>query len=266
MKKTTLLYLVIGFLLSSVMAEASTVQYYCKKTFRKGYASKEQCIKAEEAAGAWLKSNPIDLNILSDCERRQGGKDYRSSVVMKNCVRRETDVQYERSVSPYNLRNSTVWYAPKLRRSFPSLVRACGFDRPISSFAVLPKDITRFRIKTRLLYKNMLPVLRVSGTVKVSALPRSFSIDKKPADYTIYIDAFLISSDGRSVDVRSTGSVKPVNGKGSTVRFSLDIGRGYYFDKGGTLLLVASGNPINSKYPSAPCAMIGGKTIRFKRR
>ncbi|MFQ5442567.1 MAG: hypothetical protein ACE5EB_07575 [Thermodesulfobacteriota bacterium] len=266
MRRSTLLYLVLGFLLSAVAADAATVQYYCKKNFRKGYATKEQCIKAEEAAGVWLKSRPIDVEILSECRRRQGEKDSRSFVLIKKCVGRETDIRYERSVSPYNLRNSKLWYAPRLRKSFPSIVRACGFDRPVDSFAVLPKDITRFNIRSRLLHKNMMSVLRVSGTVKISALPRSFRIDRKTAGYKIYIDAFLISADGRSIDVRSTGSAKPVSAKGGTVRFSLDIGRGYYFDRGGTLLLVASGSPIRSDYPSEPCAMIGGKIIRFKKR
>ncbi|GMR04560.1 MAG: hypothetical protein BMS9Abin23_0458 [Thermodesulfobacteriota bacterium] len=259
---------VLGLLFSGSIAAADTVQDYCKKEFKKNYQTRQACVNAEEAAREWLGSRPVDNAILYDCKRAQMDNKHESYVITKRCVEEESERLYRRSVSPYNMENSTQWYVPTLKKVYPSVVRACGVDRPVDSFAVLPRDITRFNISTRLMQKNMLPVLRVSGTVKIGALPKAFSAGKVQGKkgYLIYIDAFLITGDGRSEDVQSTATVKPVGDAGGTVRFSFDIGSGYYFDKGGSLLVVASGNPIKSDYPAEPCVMIGAKKLRFKKK
>jgi len=242
------------------ISTAST-ESYCRGNYKALHRSLASCMKAEKQAKQWLATNPVADDIFASCRRGAG----QSKALLKDCALKEGYKRNARSLSPFNLRNSEVWYAASLSEHFPSLLRACGMGQPIDDFAVLPRDITKFNFSTNILTSEMLPLYAVKGRVKIAPIPLSVSIKKKKGrkSYYLYIDAFLISPDNRVIDIRSTEATAPLSSHGGTASFSFKIGKGYYFDKGGTILVVASGEPITSDYPDASCLLLGAKKITF---
>jgi len=244
-------------------AEAST-KSYCQSNYKVIYRSMASCMKAEEKAKTWLAGNPVPDDIYATCKRAAG----ESNTLLQDCVLSETYKRNARSLSPYSIRNSDAWYAATIRDRFPSLVRVCGASAPLKTFAVLPTDITKFDFSTSIVYRDMLPRLQVKGRVKIGPMPSAMHLKKKKGSgqYSLYLDAFLFSADGRVVDISSTEATTQLAAKGGTARFAFSIGEGYYFDRGGTILVVASGSPITSAYPDATCLLLGAKKITFKKK
>jgi len=259
MKKNIFFTLLVLIILFPVISMAAPIKEYCNKNASAMNRSFKSCIKAETKAERWLAINPVSDDIFALC--RRGSGDSRS--LLQECVRRESYKRNARALNPLNLGNSRVWYAASLKEHFPALLRACGVETPLNDFAVLPRDITKFILSAKVTYKDILPVLALKGRVKIAALPSSMRAKKKRhgRSYDLYIDAFLISANGRVVDIASTGAAAPLFSTGGTASFSLDMGKGYYFDKGGTILVVASGAPITSAYPEASCLLLGAKKI-----
>ncbi|MFQ5480422.1 MAG: hypothetical protein ACE5DW_04010 [Thermodesulfobacteriota bacterium] len=250
-------------LLGALPVRAGTAKTYCEANYRSLHKSLAGCIESEALARRWIATNPVPDDIYSYCKSSSG----RSLSLFKDCVLKETYVRNTRSLSPYNLNNSEVWYASPLRKLFPSQISACGASRPIDDIAVMAVDITKFHFSTSMIYKDMLPLLTVKGRVKIAAVPLPMHVKKKKLkrSYNLYLDAFLINSDGKVVDITSAHGKAPLSARGGTARFSFNIGKGYYFEKGARLLVVASGEPITSNYPEASCVLLGAKRLTFKK-
>ncbi len=263
MKKNIFFTLLLLIILCPVISMAAPIKEYCHKNASAMNRSFKSCIKAETKAERWLATNPVPDDIFALCKRGSG--DSRS--LLQDCVLKESYKRNARALSPLNIENSRVWYSASLKEHFPTLLRACGADTPLNDFAVLPRDITKFSLSAKVTYKDMLPLLGIKGRVKIAALPSSMKAQKKRhgRSYNLYIDAFLISAEGRAVDITSTEAAAPLFSKGGTASFSFDIGKGYYFSKGGTVLVVASGAPITSAYPEASCLLLGAKKITIGR-
>lgn len=162
---------------------------------------------------------------------------------------------------------SGVWYAPVLIKNFPSQVRVCGFEAQIDAFSLFPRDITKFRTSTTIIFSQQLVGLEISGSVALGPLSAPFKTLKGNKNkYVLYVEAFLFAPDGRLYDVQSNaGEGGPwVSSRGDKANFSMIIGRGYDFDNGGRVLLVASGEPISSGYQDAECVVLGAKWIGLK--
>ncbi len=246
-------------LISLMPAAAGTEKTYCEANYKALHKSLAGCMENEALAKRWLATNPIQDDIYSFCKSGAGG----SLSLLKDCVSKETYVRNTRSLSPFNLNNSEVWYASSLRKLFPSQLRACSRSMPINNFAVLDTDITKFRFTTSMTYSDMLPMLTVKGTVKILPLPRTMHVKKKK--YNLYLEAFLVGSNGKVVDIISAEGNAPVSKQGGKVSFAFNIGKGYYFEKGARLLVVASGTPITSDYPETACVLLGAKRLTFKK-
>jgi len=264
--------------MTSASAGAESVMDWCKKNFEDSYSTLASCIEAEEAAKLRLESRPVDLDVMTQCRQAEEGRPAGLSyVAFEECVRGEVDLRHTRAANPYGLRNSKTWYAPSLRRHFPSYMRICGVDKPVELFSILPVDITSFTVATQVKYEGQLPALLVEGSLRILEFPREFEISvggERPGEsesgkgeYLLYLEAFLITPDGRVADIRSIEPVKDsarVDSSGANVSFSFEVGRGYDFKRGGTLIVVASGDPIDTGYPVESCTAIGAKTIRLK--
>jgi len=246
--------------LFSSISSAST-KSYCQNNYKAMNRSLAACLKAEKLSAQWLATNPVPDDVFASCRRGSG----ESRALLKDCVLHETYKRNARSVSPFNLRNSGVWYAAALNEHFPSLLRVCGEDMPIDDFAVLSTDITKFSFSTSIAYRDMLPLLGVNGRVEIGPVPLPMRVKKKGGNrlYSLYINAYLISKDGKVIDISSTEAAAPLSSRGGTARFSFNIGKGYYFDKGGAVLVVGSGAPVTSPYPGASCVLLGAKKITF---
>ncbi len=174
---------------------------------------------------------------------------------------------YAVAANPHGLRDSKVWYAPVLLKNFPSQMRVCGFEAQIDAFSVFPRDITKFRTSTTIKLSQQLVGLEIDGSVALGSLSPPFKMTKwNKKKYVLYVEAFLFASDGRLYDVQSNAREGGpwVRSRGGKASFSLIIGRGYDFGKGGRVLLVASGEPIPSGYQDAECVVLGAKWIDFK--
>jgi len=261
MKKFFLITALIFPLLTPLTTRAGSIEDFCQKNAKAMHRSISRCVKAEKKAQAWLASNPVADDIYATCKSGSG----QSLSLLKDCVLSETYTRHARAVSPLNLSNSNVWYTPMLRGLFPSLIRVCGYERPLDDFAVLPKDITRFHFSTDIGTKDMLPFLKVDGSVEIGRLPRLSGKKKTSGKYDLYIDAFLVSNDGRVVDISTTEGTSSLSRNGGTAHFSFEIGHGYYFNEGGKLLIVASGTPIKTSYPDSSCLVLGAKKLTFKK-
>ncbi len=261
MKKNIFFTVLALILFYPVVSTAAPIKEFCKENAASVHRSFKSCIEAETKAATWLAGNPVPDDIYAVCRRGSG----ESRSLLKDCVLKETYIRNAQALSPLNLRNSSVWYAASLENHFPSLLRVCGNATSIDGFAVLPTDITKFNFSTKILYKEMLPLLNVKGRVQIAPVPLPMRVKKKKGGrfYSLYIDAFLISRYGRVIDISSTEATSQLSSKGGTVRFSFNIGKGYYFDKGGSVLVVASGSPITSAYPKASCLLLGAKKITF---
>jgi len=243
--------------------KAQTPESYCKANYKSLYKSIQSCEKNEALARKWLNTNPVPDDIYSYCRRGSGD----SLGLLKDCVSKETYIRNTRSTSPLNLRNSKVWYASNLLKLFPSHLSACGQSRPIDDIAVMAVDITKFHFSTSMMYQDMLPLLSVNGKVKIAAVPLPMRLKKNnnSRQYNLFLEAFLIASDGRVVDISSAEAGAALSARGGTARFSFKIGKGYYFEKGARLLVMASGSPIASNYPESSCVLLGAKKITFKK-
>ncbi len=241
----------------------ASVKTYCEDNYRALHKSLASCEANEAAAKAWLASNPVPDDIYRYCRQGSGG----SIALLKDCALKEAYTRNARAKSPLSLRRSSVWYAPSLNKLFPSYLRVCGSSRPIEDFAVLADDITTFHFSTSLLYRDMLPILQVRGRVEIDTLPLSIRLLNKKRDeyYGLYIEAFLVAPDGRVIDTSSVVTSGELSLRGGTARFTFEIGKGYYFDKGARILVVASGEPITSDYPDASCLLLGAKRITFNK-
>ncbi len=171
------------------------------------------------------------------------------------------------AANPYGLGNSEVWYAPILLKNFPSQMRVCGFETQIDAFSLFPKDITRFRTSTTIKFSQQQLGLDIDGSVALGSLASPFKMTKwNKKKYVLYVEAFLFAPDGRLYDVQSNAREGGpwVRYKGGKAGFSMIIGRGYDFDRGGRVLLVASGEPISSGYRDAECVVLGAKWVDIK--
>ncbi len=261
MRKTLFVMVLVMLFGFSSGAGAGTIRDYCKRNAKAMSRSVGNCIKAEEAASEWLAVNPVPDDIYLSCKRGSG----ESRTLLKDCVVKETYKRNARLASPLALVNSTVWYTPMLRSLFVSNISVCGYGRPIDDFAVLPVDITKFHFTTSVKYSDGLPYMHLKGSVDVAPLPKDRGVRKGNSKYDLYIDAFLVSSDGKVVDIRTSSAPSPLRTSGGTVGFSLDIGHGYYFDKGGTVMVLASGSPIKTTYPDSTCLVLGAKKLSLGR-
>ncbi len=111
----------------------------------------------------------------------------------------------------------------------------------------------------------MTPLLNVKGSVRVGAIPLPFQVKKNKMKrrYNLYLNAFLFSPDGRVLNISSAGGAKTLSSRGGTASFSINTGRGYNFEKGAKVLVVASGTPITSNYPGTACVLLGAKRLSF---
>ncbi len=178
----------------------------------------------------------------------------------------------EKSINsnPNSLTNSTLWYAKPLRANFKTFIRACSAEVPAGKVSLYSGDITLFKVLKKINTKDNLLTMSINGTVEIGPLSVPFAVptDKKSKKrrYLLYVEAFLFGPDGKVYDTQSTtikgaGSLSP---KGGKVGFSVDIGKGYNFSKGGRILLVAGGESILSDYPMDTCVLLGGKWIYLK--
>ncbi len=165
---------------------------------------------------------------------------------------------------PHSLGSSGVWYAPIIQKNFPSQVRVCGFEMQIDGFNLHPKDITKFRVTSNVAVSRQLLSLKVNGSVAFGPLAPPFKATKSnKSRYAMYIEGFLFAPDGRLYDVQSFAKEGGswVSVKGGKMNFSMVLGRGYDFDQGGWVLLIASGEPLSSGSGSPECVVIGAKKI-----
>lgn len=253
------LALVLMFPITSM---AVSIRGYCRKNAKTMNRSFKSCVRAEEKARAWLLANPVHDDIYTRCKDGSGG----SFALLKECAMRETYLMNARATSPLNINNSRAWYAGTLSGLFPSLIRVCGYERALDDFAVLPQDITKFSFSSIVKYRDMLPYLQLRGRVDITPLPKGAGIKTGITRYDLYIDAFLVSNDGKVIDISTTKAASPLSIRGGTARFSLEIGSGYYFDRGGSLIVLASGTPIKTDYPESTCAVLGAKKITFNKK
>ncbi len=258
MKKNIFITTLAIIILFPLVSMAGSIKDYCRKNAKAMNRSISSCVKAEKKAESWLAVNPVPDDIYKNCKIGTG----ESRRLLKDCVLRESYLRNARAVSPLNIGNSKAWYAASLKGLFPSLIRVCGYERAIDDFAVLPRDITKFHFSTTIQYHDILPVLKVKGRVDIGPLGRAGN-KKGSKHYDLYIDAFLVSNTGRVIDISSTEATARLSSRGGTARFSFNIGSGYYFDKGGSVLVVASGSPIKTDYPEASCLLLGAKKITF---
>ncbi len=164
----------------------------------------------------------------------------------------------------YSLKRSRVWYAPIIQQNFPSQVRVCGFETQIDGFNLYPKDITKFRAVSKVATSQGLLALKIGGSVAFGPLSAPFKASKENKNrFAMYIEAFLFSPDGRLYDVQSFSKEGGnwVSLKGGKVNFSIILGKGYDFDRGGWALLIASGEPLSVGSSEAECVVIGAKKI-----
>lgn len=167
---------------------------------------------------------------------------------------------------PHSLGNSGVWYAPIIQRNFPSQVRVCGFETQIDGFNLYPKDITKFRVTSNVAFSQQLVSLKINGSVAFGPLAPPFKATKGNRNrYAMYIEGFFFGPDGRLYDVQSFAKEGGswVSTKGGKVDFSMVLARGYDFDQGGWVLLIASGEPISSGSGESGCVVIGAKKIKL---
>jgi hypothetical protein len=255
-----IIFAVLGILfLLPLASEAGTIEEFCRTNAKAMHKSVASCVKAEQAARDWLAVNPVPDDIYLSCKTGAG----ESRSLLKDCVVKETYTRNARLASPLALVNSRVWYTPLMRSLFLSNVRVCGYGHPLDGFAVLPLDITKFHFTTSLNYSESLPFMNLKGSVDIAPLPKDNGLKPGNNKYDLYIDAFLVSGDGKVVDIRSTTAPSPLSKHGGTVGFSLEIGHGYYFDRGGTILVLASASPIKTQYPGSDCLVIGAKKLTF---
>jgi hypothetical protein len=168
--------------------------------------------------------------------------------------------------NPDSFLNSGVWFVKSLRKSYPSYVRTCGVESGTQSLSALSEDITKFRAGMKRVTVEGLSAAAISGSVDISPIAEPFDVTTMKNEYSVYVDAFLHGADGRVYEVASAdikGS-SMVSAKGGKVRFSLTIGKGHDFGSGGRVLLVASGDPISSRYPMDSCVLLGGKWVKLK--
>ena len=261
MRKSLIVSVLALFILLPAASLAGSLEKFCEKHAEEmKKKSIGACIKDERDARKWFAVNPVPDDIYLSCKADAG----ESWSLLRDCVMRETETRNVQMKSPLALANSGVWYSPLLRKLFVSTMNACGYGRPINELAVLPVDITKFHLKTAARQSYGTPYLRLSGNVEIAPLPRKRGV-KGSGEYDLYIDAFLVSPDGRIADMRSTTSARPLTPNGGTVGFSLEIGHGYSLAQGGTILVVASGSPIESSYPGSTCLIIGAKKLRLGR-
>lgn len=261
--RATVLTMFVACLLHTTPVTAKAEKTYCEGNYKGIYKTLLACEEKEEEAKNWLAVNPVQDDIYRECRNEAG----QSLSRLKDCVLRESNKAYKRTLSPLNLGNSRVWYASSLRKQFPSLIRACDTSVPVDDIAVMSKDITKFNFKTSMLYKNLTPVLKIKGTVKVAAIPLPFQVKKANAKrrYELYLAAFLISPDKKVLEISSAGASKTLSSSGGTASFSIKIGSGYNFENGARVLVVASGEPITSAYPEAECVLLGAKRLTFRK-
>ncbi|MBE9528018.1 MAG: hypothetical protein IME99_02125 [Proteobacteria bacterium] len=172
--------------------------------------------------------------------------------------------------NPNSLRNSEQWYAAPLRKSFKTFVRACSTETPSNKVSIYTDDITKFRVSRRVSSVNNLQTVKISGTVGIGPLSAPYAVPtvkgSKDRSYLLYVEAYLYGPDGKVYDIQSTtikgaGSLSP---KGGKVGFSVDIGKGYDFSRGGRVLLIAGGDSIVSDYPMDTCVLFGGKWVSVR--
>ncbi len=259
MKKNLFLSVLTVLVLLPLASRAGTIEEFCRSNAKALHKSVAECVKSEKAARDWLAVNPVPDDIYLSCKTGAG----ESRSLLKDCVVKETYTRNARLASPLALMNSRVWYTPMMRSLFISNVRVCGYGHPIDGFAVLPVDITKFHFTTSLNYSESLPYMNLKGNVEIAPLPKNNGLKPGNNKYDLYIDAFLVSADGKVVDIRSTTAPSQLSRHGGTVRFSLEIGHGYYFDKGGTVLVLASASPVKTEYPGSDCLVIGAKKLTF---
>jgi hypothetical protein len=171
------------------------------------------------------------------------------------------------SDNPESFNNSGVWYVKTLRKSYPSYVRTCGVESSTRSLSALSEDITKFRAGMKRVTVEGLSAASIGGSVDIGPIAQPFDVpvNTQKKEFSLYIDAFLHGPDGRVYEVVSAeikGS-SMVSAKGGKARFAFTIGRGHDFGRGGRVLLVASGDPISSRYPMDSCVLLGAKWVKF---
>ena len=167
---------------------------------------------------------------------------------------------------PHSLGSSGVWYAPIIQQNFPSQVRVCGFETQIDGFNLYPKDITKFRVTSNVAFSQQLVGLKINGSVAFGPLAAPFKATKGNRNrYAMYIEGFFFAPDGRLYDVQSFAKEGGswVSTKGGKVDVSMVLARGYDFDQGGWVLLIASGEPISSGSKEIECVVLGAKKIKL---
>ncbi len=172
--------------------------------------------------------------------------------------------------NPNSLKNSPQWYATPLRKSFKTFIRICSTETPVEKVSLYTDDITKFEASKSFKTKDNLLTMSIKGTVEIGAVKTPYAVPrekkKKDGSYLLYVEAVLYGPDGKVYDIQSTeikgaGSLKAEGGK---VGFSVDIGQGYDFSRGGRVLLVATGESILSDYPMNTCVLLGGKWVSVK--
>lgn len=172
--------------------------------------------------------------------------------------------------NPNNLQNSEQWYAAPLRKSFKTFVRTCSTETASSKVSIYTDDITKFRVGKSISSVGNLQTVKISGTVGIGPINSPYAVPKEKGSrdksYLLYVEAYLYGPDGKVYDIQSTiiKGAGSLGAKGGKVGFSVDVGRGYDFSRGGRVLLIAGGESIVSDYPMDTCVLLGGKWVSLK--
>ena len=112
--------------------------------------------------------------------------------------------------------------------------------------------------------------MSIKGTVEIGPISSPYAVPKekkrKEGSYLLYVEALLYGPDGKIYDIQSTEikGAGSLNAGGGKVGFSVDVGQGYNFARGGRVLLVAAGETLLSDYPMNTCVLLGAKWMTTK--